>query len=88
MLTRSIAFASVFTAVIITMIAVGIQKPGTGSRHYTLWSPPDHPIVFWKAFLSVTNIVFAYGESIVSIVQDKMLMFLISWTCGILWLHQ
>jgi hypothetical protein len=44
------------------MIAVGIQKPGTGPNHYTLWPRPDHPVVFWKAFLSVTNIVFAYGK--------------------------
>lgn len=43
------------------MIAVAVQNPGTGQKHYTLWPPADKPIVFWKAFLSVTNIVFAYG---------------------------
>ena len=44
------------------MIAVGIQNPGTGSNRYTLWPRLEHPAVFWKAFLSVTNIVFAYGK--------------------------
>ncbi|KAG0650337.1 Methyltryptophan resistance [Hyphodiscus hymeniophilus] len=56
-----ISFFSIVIAVIITMIAVGIQEPGTGSNHYTLWPPANKPVAFWKAFLSVTNIVFAYA---------------------------
>jgi hypothetical protein len=45
------------------MIAVGIKEPEAGMNAYSLWPnhDPAHPLVFWKAFLSVTNIVFAYG---------------------------
>lgn len=41
----------------ITMIDVGITRPG--KNQYDLW-PTSVP--FHKAFLSVTNIVFAYGK--------------------------
>ena len=55
-LTSSVAFISIFSAVLITMIDVGIMVPG--KNQYDLW-PSSVP--FHKAFLSVTNIVFAYG---------------------------
>lgn len=53
------SFISIFAAVLITMIGVGVQRPGDGmisaSRH----------TAFPKAFLAVTNIIFAYsGESL------------------------
>jgi hypothetical protein len=43
----------------LTMIAVGIQKPGMGERKYSLW--PQGGLTFQKAFISVSDIVFAYG---------------------------
>src|SRR2546423_2822900 len=42
----------------ITMIDVGITVPG--KNQYDLWLSQ---VPFHKAFLSVTNIVFAYGKS-------------------------
>ena len=60
-LTICIAFISIFSAVVITMIAVGIEVPGKGKTAYTLWPAPAS---FASAFLSVTNIVFAYGKYI------------------------
>lgn len=56
-----IAFLSIFTAVVITMIAVGVKNPGRGAKVYSLW--PKEGLTFQEAFLSVTNIVFAYGKS-------------------------
>jgi hypothetical protein len=45
------------------MVAVAVQNPGgLGVNRYTLWPARERPIIFWKAFLSVTNIVFAYGK--------------------------
>jgi hypothetical protein len=41
----------------ITMIDVGITRPG--KNQYNLW---PSSVAFHKAFLSVTNIVFAYGK--------------------------
>jgi hypothetical protein len=55
-LTSSVAFISIFSAVLVTMIDVGITVPG--KNQYDLW---PSPVPFHKAFLSVTNIVFAYG---------------------------
>lgn len=48
------AFISIFTAVMITMIAIGIMRPGKGTEVTRKES-------FYKGFLAVTNIVFAYG---------------------------
>lgn len=59
LLTKCTAFISIFSAVVITMIAVGIEVPGRGKMAYTLWPAPAS---FASAFLSVTNIVFAYGK--------------------------
>ena len=42
------------------MIAVGIDKPGTGNNAYTLWPRPG--VSFHAAFSAVSNIVFAYGK--------------------------
>lgn len=49
------AFISIIAAVLITMIAIAIQKPGGGRVDAIV----DNS--FYKAFLAVTNIVFAYG---------------------------
>lgn len=43
------------------MIAFGVQDKGIGPKKYELW--PSHEITFRAAFLSVTNIIFAYGKS-------------------------
>lgn len=58
MLTRK-ASLSVLIAVIITMVAVGVQHKGIGENVYRLF--PTGPIAFHQAFLSITNIVFAYA---------------------------
>lgn len=52
-----ISFASIITAVLITMIALGVENPAHGQYRNT--APPGTP--FHSAFLSVTNIVFAYA---------------------------
>lgn len=52
-----VAFISILAAVLITMIAIGIQRPGTG--HVDATTSP----AFYQGFLAVTNIVFAYGIS-------------------------
>lgn len=44
----------------VTMIAVGVKDPGQGVKLYSLW--PKESLTFQEAFLSVTNIVFAYGK--------------------------
>ncbi|OJJ58068.1 hypothetical protein ASPSYDRAFT_1178640 [Aspergillus sydowii CBS 593.65] len=49
------SFASILAAVLITMIAIGIQRPGSG--HVDVTTSP----AFYEAFLAVTNIVFAYA---------------------------
>ncbi|KAF7944209.1 hypothetical protein EAE96_010611 [Botrytis aclada] len=55
-----VSFASIGTAVIITMIAVGVQAPA--EKTYSLWPRPN--LSLREAFLSVTNIVFAYAGHI------------------------
>lgn len=50
------AFASIIAALLITMIAIAIQRPGDGKVDATT------TVSLSKAFLAVTNIVFAYGE--------------------------
>ena len=49
------AFISIIAAVLITMIAIGIQRPGDGHIDVTVDTS------LYKGFLAVTNIVFAYG---------------------------
>ncbi|GLA34932.1 hypothetical protein AnigIFM63309_009117 [Aspergillus niger] len=49
------SFISIIAAVLITMIAIAIQKPGGGRVDAIV----DNS--FYKAFLAVTNIVFAYA---------------------------
>lgn len=57
------SFASIIAAVLITMIAVSIQKPGlhpvTQLQQINLFPPAN--VEFHVAFLAVTNIVFAYS---------------------------
>jgi hypothetical protein len=48
------AFISVFSAVMITMVAIGIEHPGKSVKATVNNS-------FYKAFLAVTDIVFAFG---------------------------
>ncbi|KAI9374872.1 transmembrane amino acid transporter protein-domain-containing protein [Aspergillus egyptiacus] len=50
-----LAFISILAAVLVTMIAIGIQAPGDGHVDATTHPP------FYRAFLAVTNIVFAYA---------------------------
>jgi hypothetical protein len=54
LLTRP-AFISIIASVLITMIAIGIQRPGDGHVDATVDTS------LYKGFLAVTNIVFAYG---------------------------
>ncbi|KAB8077464.1 transmembrane amino acid transporter protein-domain-containing protein [Aspergillus leporis] len=48
------SFLSIFTAVVITMIGVGVERPGYGEMHLT------RKVNFMTGFTAVTNIVFAY----------------------------
>ncbi|TGO24789.1 hypothetical protein BPAE_0095g00020 [Botrytis paeoniae] len=54
------SFASIGTAVIITMISVGVQAHA--EKTYSLW--PKKDLSVREALLSVTNIVFAYAGHI------------------------
>ncbi|KKA23780.1 hypothetical protein T310_2232 [Rasamsonia emersonii CBS 393.64] len=49
------SFISIFSAVMITMIAIGVERPGDGHVDATLHTNLYH------GFLAVTNIVFAYA---------------------------
>ncbi|THC98559.1 hypothetical protein EYZ11_001989 [Aspergillus tanneri] len=49
------SFISILTAVLITMIAIAIQRPGKGKIDTTVDTS------LYKGFLAVTNIVFAYA---------------------------
>ncbi|CAL5869145.1 uncharacterized protein PFLUO_LOCUS3373 [Penicillium psychrofluorescens] len=49
------AFISIMAAVLITMIAISIERPGNGKISVTA-----HPSLY-EGFLAVTNIVFAYA---------------------------
>lgn len=53
-LTTSLAFASIFSAVMVTMVAMGIQQPGDVVK-----ATVDTNL--FHGFTAVTNIVFAYG---------------------------
>lgn len=52
-----ISFASIISAVLVTMIALGIKNPS----HSTFTGVAPGNVAFHSAFLSVTNIVFAYA---------------------------
>ncbi|PGH08629.1 hypothetical protein GX51_01149 [Blastomyces parvus] len=49
-----ISFASIFSAVMITMVAVGVKKPGDGVDAYVKTD-------IYHGFLAVSNIIFAYS---------------------------
>lgn len=51
-----LAFLSIFSAVVITMIGVGIERPGYDEFQLT------RKTSFVNGFTAVTNIVFAYCE--------------------------
>lgn len=61
-----IDFVSIIIAILITIIATGVEasnKPGgLGAVNWSAWPPPD--ISFSKAFLAVTDIVFAYSFAV------------------------
>ena len=61
-----IDFASIVVAIIITMIATGVEASnapgGLAAVPWSAWPPAD--ISFTSAFLSVTNIVFAYAFAV------------------------
>lgn len=61
-----IDFASIILAIGITIIATGVTASGNpgglSAVEWSVWPPPD--ITFASAFLSVTNIVFAYSFAI------------------------
>ena len=58
-----IDFASIVLAIGITIIATGVdaskQPGGLSAVDWALWPPPD--VSFFDAFISITNIVFAYS---------------------------
>lgn len=49
------SFISILAAVIITMVGVGVERPGNGKVDVTV------PTSFYKGFEAVTNIIFAYA---------------------------
>lgn len=61
-----IDFVSIITAILITMIATGIEASnapgGLSAVDWSVWTPPG--TTFYKAFLSTTNIVFAYSFAV------------------------
>ena len=52
------SFISICSAVMITMVGVGVQRPGSGTVDVTVKSD------FAKGFEAVTNIIFAYAGTI------------------------
>ena len=61
-----IDFTSIIIAIFITMVGTGVQASkapgGLSAAPWSAWPPPD--ISFAKAFLSLTNIVFAYSFAV------------------------
>jgi predicted small integral membrane protein len=51
------AFASIVAAVLVTMIALGVQRPHKNPKVEVTRSTS-----LYRAFLAVTDIVFAYGK--------------------------
>lgn len=52
-----VSCVSVVSAVLVTMVALGVENPS----HSTFRGTPPSGVAFHSAFLSVTNIVFAYA---------------------------
>ena len=50
-----VSWISIFAAVLITMIGVGVEKPGNGQVEATIKTN------LYEGFLAVTNIIFAYA---------------------------
>ncbi|PSN73475.1 N amino acid transport system protein [Corynespora cassiicola Philippines] len=61
-----IDFVSIIAAILITVIATGMQAHdapgGLAAVNWSAWPPPD--TTFYQAFLSTTNIVFAYSFAV------------------------
>ncbi|KAL8800298.1 MAG: hypothetical protein Q9223_007389 [Gallowayella weberi] len=61
-----IDFCSIIVAIFICMVATGVEASnapgGLSAVPWSAWPPPD--ITFAKAFLSTTNIVFAYSFAV------------------------
>lgn len=61
-----IDFASIIVAILITVIATGVEASnapgGLSAVNWSMWPPED--IDFYSVFLSVTNIVFAYSFAV------------------------
>lgn len=61
-----IDFASIILAILITIIATGVQSShsagGLGAVDWSLWPQPD--LTFAQGFNAVTNIVFAYSFAV------------------------
>ena len=61
-----IDFVSIIVAILITMVATGVQaskaQGGLSAVPWSAWPPPD--ISFASVFLSTTNIVFAYSFAV------------------------
>lgn len=55
-----VSFISIIAAVLITMIGVGIERPGSGHVDATVQSN------LYEGFLAVTNIIFAYAGKLSS----------------------
>ncbi|KAI0384638.1 transmembrane amino acid transporter protein-domain-containing protein [Hypomontagnella monticulosa] len=58
-----IDFVSIMAAIFITIIATGVQRTDLGvSSGWSAW--PEENLTFTKAFIAITNIVFAYSFAI------------------------
>ena len=61
-----IDFVSIIVAILITIVATGVEAHnaagGLAAVDWTLWPPEDTS--FYKVFLSVTNIIFAYSFAV------------------------
>lgn len=61
-----IDFVSIIAAILITMVATGIESNGgntlSSEATWSLWPPEG--ITFYSAFVSTTNIVFAYSFAV------------------------
>ncbi|KAF2643627.1 N amino acid transport system protein [Massarina eburnea CBS 473.64] len=61
-----IDFVSIIVAILVTIISTGVQAHhapgGLGAVNWSAWPPPE--TTFYQAFLSTTNIIFAYSFAI------------------------
>ncbi|KAF2449515.1 hypothetical protein P171DRAFT_194710 [Karstenula rhodostoma CBS 690.94] len=61
-----IDFVSIIVAILITIISTGVQAHnapgGLSAVNWSVWPPPE--TTFYQAFLSTTNIIFAYSFAI------------------------